>query len=62
MGVKCRGKVKVVNMGMAGVRIAGQNKVKVIDGGRRFVTPLPPGKRLGRIVNLLASNRLSRTA
>jgi len=62
MGKKVRGKKKVVNMGMAGVRIAGQNTVKVIDGTRMFVTPLPPGQRLGRIVTRLASSKLSRTA
>ncbi len=62
MGKKAQGKKKVVTMGMAGVRIAGQNTVKIIDGTRMFVTPLPPGQRLGRIVTRLAAIRLSRTA
>jgi hypothetical protein len=59
---KGKGKVKVVTMGMAGVRIAGKGTVKVTDGGRMFCTQLPPGDRLGRIINRLQSNRLSRTA
>ena len=49
-------------MGMAGVRIAGRNTVKIVDGTRMFCTPLPPGKRIGRIINRLQSNKRSRTA
>ena len=60
--VKVKGKVKLVTMGMAGVRIAGKGTVKITDGRRMFCTPLLPGDRLGRIINRLQSNRLSRTA
>ena len=57
MGVRVQGKKKTVNMGMAGVRISKISTVKIIDGSRMFVTPLPPGQELGRIINRLAANR-----
>jgi hypothetical protein len=59
MGVVVRGKLKIVNM--AGVRIVDKGTVKITDGSRMFCTPLPPSDRLGRIINRLAANRLSRT-
>ncbi len=62
MGVVIRGKKKMVSMGMAGTRIEGKGTIKITDGSRMFCTPLPPGQRIGRIINRMQSSRLSRTA
>ena len=62
MGEVVKGKKEAISMGMAGRKIAGKSTVKVADSGLTFCTPLQPGNRLGRIINRLAVNRLSRTA